>query len=146
MAAPRATVGVTPPSVPPQGLTIPASQGIISAPFIIANGSVVADEKPADLLRRSRYHNAVTLRLNRSADLPAVASSLRELQEINAVEVDQHGYAVTAFPRSGVNALTVIGTLASERRWPVEQLQVETGRLDEVFRAITTAPVAAEAV
>jgi ABC-2 type transport system ATP-binding protein len=114
--------------------------------IIIANGSIVADEKPAALVRRSRYHNAVTLRLSHATDLPAVADSLRELSEVSAVEVDEHGYAITAFPRSGANPLAVIGALASERRWPVEQLQVETGRLDEVFRDITTAPTATGAV
>jgi ABC-2 type transport system ATP-binding protein len=88
----------------------------------------------------------VTLRLSRSADLPAVASSLRDLSGVSAVEVDEHGYAITAFPSSGANPLAVIGTLASERHWPVEQLQVETGRLDEVFRDITTAPTGTGAV
>jgi len=114
---------------------------VCSRAIIIANGSIVADEDPAALLRRSRYHNAVTLRLNHSADLPAVAGSLRELREVSSVEVDEHGFVVTAFPHSGANPLIVIGELAGERRWPVEQLQIETGRLDEVFREITMAPV-----
>jgi ABC-2 type transport system ATP-binding protein len=114
---------------------------VCSRAIIIANGSIVADEDPAALLRRSRYHNAVTLRLNQSADLPSVAASLRELPQVGSVEVDEHGCVVTAFPNGGASPLVAIGELAGARRWPVEQLQVETGRLDEVFREITTAPV-----
>jgi len=119
---------------------------VCSRAIIIANGRIVADEKPSALLRRSRYHNAVTLRFSHAADLPAVAGSLRELSGVSAVEVDEHGYAVTAFPRNGASPLAAIGALASERRWPVEQLQVESGRLDEVFRDITTTPAGTGAV
>jgi hypothetical protein len=34
--------------------------------------------------------------------------------------------------------LTVISELAAARRWPIEDLRLEAGRLDEVFRNITT--------
>ena len=106
--------------------------------IIIADGRIVADEKPAGLIHRSRFHNAVTLRLERSADLLAVASDLRGLGEVRQVEVDDKTFTVTAFPLDGAHILTIIGKLADERRWPVEQLHLEAGRLDEVFRSITT--------
>ena len=105
---------------------------------IIANGRIVADEEPAALISRSRYHNAVTVRLERNADLQAAASDLRNLEAIGQVEVDEHGFTLTAFPRDGASILTAIGELAKERRWPMAQLQLEAGRLDEVFRNITT--------
>jgi len=117
---------------------------VCSRAVIIANGSIVADEVPAALLRRSRYHNAVTMRLKYPADLPAVASSLRELAEVGEVEIDEHVCSVTAFPLGDTSPLIVIGELAGERRWPVEQLQLESGRLDEVFREITTTAVTGE--
>jgi ABC-2 type transport system ATP-binding protein len=113
--------------------------------IIIADGRIVADEKPAALIHRSRFHNAVTLRLERSADLLAVASDLRGLGEIRQVEVDEKAFTVTAFPLDGVHILALIGKLADERRWPVEQLHLEAGRLDEVFRRITTTNGAAGA-
>ncbi len=106
--------------------------------IIITNGRIVADEEPAALIRRSRYHNAVTLQLERTADLAAVADDLRGLGEFRQVEVDEHAFTVTAFPRDGAHILPVISSLAAERRWPVEQLHLEAGRLDEVFRSITT--------
>jgi ABC-2 type transport system ATP-binding protein len=105
--------------------------------IIIAGGRIVADEKPADLIHRSRYHNAVTVRLERTADLAAVAADLRALAGVESVLVDEHDAEVTAFPRAGASVLTAVSSLATERRWPVEQLRLEAGRLDEVFRAIT---------
>jgi len=107
--------------------------------IIIANGRIVADEEPATLIHRSRYHNAVTVRLDRTADLPAVAADLQAISGVQAAEVDEHEFSVTAFPRDGTSLLTTISGLATERRWPVEELRLEAGRLDEVFRAITTA-------
>ena len=107
--------------------------------IIIASGRIVADEKPATLLHRSRFHNAVTLRLEHSADLAAVADDLRVLGSVRQVEVDDQAFSVTAFPQAGSHILTRIGALADERRWPVEQIHLEAGRLDEVFRSITTA-------
>lgn len=106
--------------------------------IIIAGGRIVADETPESLIHRSRYHNAVTIRLARNADLAAVTEELQRLAEVDHTEVDEHEYSVTAFPRPGVALLTVIGDLAGARRWPLENLRLEAGRLDEVFRSITT--------
>ena len=111
---------------------------VCSRAIIIANGRIVADETPAALIRRSRYHNAVTLRLQPTADLPAVAAELRSLKDVSQVEVDEHDHTVTALPRGDAGLLTTVGALITERRWPVERLQLEAGRLDEVFRTITT--------
>ena len=44
---------------------------------------------------------------------------------------------MTAFPKGGAIILTAIGDLAGARNWPLEQLHLESGRLDEVFRSIT---------
>ena len=106
--------------------------------IIIARGRIVADETPETLIHRSRYHNAVTIRLAHSADLAAVTDDLRRLAEVDHTEVDEHEYSVTSFPKSGAALLTVIGDLAGARRWPMENLRLEAGRLDEVFRSITT--------
>ncbi len=105
---------------------------------IIANGRIVADEEPAALIRRSRYHNAVTLRLQPTADLPAIAAELEALPQVRATLSDAHGHAVTALPHAEASLLAAIGTLAAERRWPIVQLSLEAGRLDEVFRQLTT--------
>jgi ABC-2 type transport system ATP-binding protein len=110
--------------------------------IIIAAGRIVADETPDALIRRSRYHNAVTLRLEKGAALASVAADLRALPGVDHVEADDAGRTLTAFPQEGALLLTAVGDLAGAKRWPIEQLQLESGRLDEVFRRITTGEAA----
>lgn len=110
--------------------------------IIIANGRILADETPETLIYRSRYHNAVTLRLARDGDLDAVATDIRALPAVEHVEMEADGRSLTAFPHDNELILTSIGDLAGDKNWPLEQLQLESGRLDEVFRTIT-APEAA---
>jgi ABC-2 type transport system ATP-binding protein len=110
---------------------------VCSRAIIIAHGRIVADETPASLVRRSRYHNAVTLRLAPGAALRDVAGELRGMPEVEHVEVDEATRSVTAFPRGGAVIVTAVGDVAGAKGWPLEQLHLESGRLDEVFRTIT---------
>jgi ABC-2 type transport system ATP-binding protein len=110
--------------------------------IIIANGRILADETPETLIHRSRYHNAVTLRLARDGDPEAVAAEIRAVEGVDHVELMNDGRSLTAFPADNAMILTAIGDLAGDKDWPLEQLQLESGRLDEVFRNIT-APEAA---
>ncbi len=105
--------------------------------IIISEGRIVADETPEALIHRSRFHNAVTLRLARGADLEIIAGELRGVAGVDHVETDAHDRTITAFPKAGALLLTEIGDLAGARSWPLDQLHLESGRLDEVFRSIT---------
>jgi len=106
--------------------------------IIIAAGRIVADETPEALIHSSRFHNAVTLRFERAADLESPAAVLGELPDVDHVEVNGETRTMTAFPKDNALLLREIGDLADDRGWPLEQLHLESGRLDEVFRKITT--------
>jgi ABC-2 type transport system ATP-binding protein len=110
---------------------------VCSRAIIISAGRIVADETPDALIRRSRYHNAVTLRFEKGASLRAAAADLRSLKEVEHVEVDEASHSMTAFPRGSAIILTAIGDLAGAKNWPLDQLHLESGRMDEVFRSIT---------
>ncbi len=110
---------------------------VCSRAIIIARGRIVADEEPAALVRRSRHHNAVTLTLEASGNLHGVAAAIRALDGVGHIEVDEAGHALTAFPCEGAPILAAISHLAAEQYWPLGQLHLESGRLDEVFRHIT---------
>jgi ABC-2 type transport system ATP-binding protein len=45
---------------------------------------------------------------------------------------------LTAFPKSGALLIENVSAMAVQERWDVRELYAEPGRLDEVFRAITT--------
>jgi ABC-2 type transport system ATP-binding protein len=110
---------------------------VCSRAIIISSGRIVADETPNTLIRRSRYHNAVTLRFENASVLKDAAVDLRALRDVDHVEIDEGTRSVTAFPKNGTIILTAIGDLAGARNWPLEQLHLESGRMDEVFRSIT---------
>jgi len=103
--------------------------------LIIANGRIVADGTPAELQARSRYHNAVVLTVN--GDEATVAGALGEIEGVARIESEGEGRFVL-FPKDGAAIVEQVGARARERGLEVVGLQVEAGRLDEVFRAITT--------
>ncbi|MDW8479896.1 MAG: ATP-binding cassette domain-containing protein [Xanthomonadales bacterium] len=102
--------------------------------IIIAGGRLLADDTPAALEARSRYHGAVTVT---AADAAAVESALRGLPEVADVECDLASRRVTAFPRNGAALFEPVTRMLRERRFAFEEIALERGRLDEVFRAIT---------
>jgi len=105
--------------------------------IIIASGRIVADETPDELVRRSRYHNAVTLRFEAATALKAASASLRALPGVDHIEADEAGRSITAFPKDGAVIITAVADLAAAEHWALEQLHLESGRMDEVFRGIT---------
>jgi ABC-2 type transport system ATP-binding protein len=108
--------------------------------MIIAGGKLLADETPAGLIARSRYHNAVTLVLEESEQ---AASLLSELPEVARAEIRDG--ALTVFPASEGLFDAVTDTVAREG-WQVRELRLENGRIDEVFRQITQSGAREEAV
>ncbi len=103
--------------------------------MIIARGRLLADDSPEGLLKRSRYHNAVTLVLD---DLQVAASRLGELSE--AAEVEVRRGRLTIFPSGRGDLFEAVTRVVRESGWQVSQIQLESGRLDEVFRTVTGAP------
>lgn len=88
-------------------------------------------------MRRSRYHNAVTLRFEAATALKAASASLRALPGVDHIEADEAGRSITAFPKDGTVIITAVADLAAAEHWALEQLHLESGRMDEVFRSIT---------
>ncbi|HUF73355.1 MAG TPA: ABC transporter ATP-binding protein [Gammaproteobacteria bacterium] len=105
--------------------------------LIIAHGRILADDTPAGLESRSRFHNAVTIRLKDATRTEAVNAAVAALGEVAATEVDGQAGRLTAFPAPGKQPLGAISQLAAQENWELAELHLESGRLDEVFRAVT---------
>ena len=114
-------------------------EAVCTRAVIIDRGRIVADGTPAGLLARSRHHNAVTLIVPRE-QAASVAARLQGLEAVANVEenVTDGVTKVTAFPRGGALLVDDVSAMASRERWDVKELYAEAGRLDDVFRAITT--------
>src|ERR1700681_295904 len=67
--------------------------------IIIAEGRIVADETPAALECRSRYHHAVSLRFLHTTEMAVAAVQLGMLDVIDSVETDQRTMRLTAVPK-----------------------------------------------
>jgi ABC-2 type transport system ATP-binding protein len=105
--------------------------------LIIAHGKILADDTPAGLGSRSRFHNAVTIKLKDATQTDAVNAAVAALGEVAATEVDGQAGRLTAFPVPGKHPLGAISQLAAREDWELAELHLESGRLDEVFRTVT---------
>lgn len=102
--------------------------------IIIAGGKLLADATPAELEARSRYHKAVSLATSETA---RANDMLSRIPDIESIEIDPVDQRITAFPRPGKSIFTAINEALQTHGIAVSELQLETGRLDEVFRTIT---------
>ena len=102
--------------------------------IIIAGGKLLADATPAELEARSRYHGAVSLT---TPDTVTAQAALGAVADIESIEVDPQDHRLTAFPRPGKSILAAVNEVLRAQDIAVRELQLESGRLDEVFRTIT---------
>lgn len=115
-------------------------EAVCTRAVIIDRGRVVADGTPAQLLSRSRHHNAVTVILP-PAQAEAAKTKLGSMPNVENVEQTapaEGTVALTAFPKKGALLIEDVSAMAASQQWDVKELYAEAGRLDEVFRAITT--------
>jgi len=112
---------------------------VCSRALIIANGEVVADGPPAELVSQSTLHNAVTLVLS-GPDAHGAHSRLADIEGVERVEALDSGddaMRMRVYPSDGRSIAAAISHAVHDAGWVVEQLHVERGELDEVFRNIT---------
>lgn len=113
-------------------------EAVCTRAVVIARGRVVADQTPAALQSRSRLHNAVTLGVR--SEVEGLVAALGRLPNVSAVEElgQRDGSArLRVYPRGGALIVQEVRELAAARGCAVDEIRVEAGRLDEVFRSIT---------
>ena len=100
---------------------------------VIAQGRLLADGTPLELESRSRYHQAVTLVADDALDQAALAA----LPGVAGVEENAREHSLSVLAQPGEVIFPQVNALIAERGWKVKELNVERGRLDEVFRTLT---------
>jgi ABC-2 type transport system ATP-binding protein len=105
--------------------------------IIIAHGALRFDGTPRRLAEMSALHNAVTISFEGEVPVAAEAS-LRGLNEVAEVVSGAGASHLTVLPANGASIVRQVTHLARDEGWQIEELFVETGQLDEVFRRITT--------
>jgi ABC-2 type transport system ATP-binding protein len=116
-------------------------EAVCSRAIIIAEGRIVADDTPEGLRSKSTFHGAVTLAVNTDQAEPLL-SCLKKVPGAASVELISHSdktLRARVFPENNQDSIgdAVLKTL-SENSFEVSSTFIEQGRLDEVFRMITT--------
>ena len=112
-------------------------EAVCTRAIIISRGRIVADDTPAGLAARSRYHNAVSMQLEQPAQLAGARDAVAALPAVAQVEVSERDARLTALPKAGATILPALSELAARQGLKLKELHLESGRLDEVFRTIT---------
>jgi ABC-2 type transport system ATP-binding protein len=110
--------------------------------IIIDRGQVVANGTPAELKSRHDLAGTVTLRVH-GVDVETVRSRLGALLVVSKVSAQADRGAITArvYPRNknaNGELANAVAELVGKEGWRFDELHTEDGRLDEVFRAITS--------
>jgi len=122
-------------------------EAVCDRALIIDRGRIVADGTPAELMGRSRWHDAVTMSAEFASgeDATAAEAALRALPGTSSVERSDgdgpsNSFTVFAAPRTNEASPPLaeqVAVLAQDKGWQVTSLYAEKGRLDEVFRMLT---------
>lgn len=114
--------------------------------IVIVHGQIRVDATPIELIKRSRYHNAVRL-VPAGRNEAILAEELRRVPAIRSIEPasDAEGEGWWLFPWRGRPIAAELAELARQRGWPVAVLRGERGRLDDVFPLVTTGDIDAAA-
>jgi len=113
-----------------------------SRAIIIANGKIVANGTPNELKSRSSCANSMLISIN-AGEHETIAVLLKDHPAVkNCQLIEENGKICRfrIFPQSG-NAgdlAVTIANFAKEKQWQIAELATDAGRLDDVFRSITT--------
>ncbi|HZT49457.1 MAG TPA: ABC transporter ATP-binding protein [Hyphomicrobiaceae bacterium] len=115
-------------------------EAVCSRAVIINRGRIVADGTAEDLMRRLPHHNTIALDVP-SGRAEAVAKALAEfaaIAKVETVSASNGKVRLRARPSAGAPVPSELASLIRARVIEAEEVQVERGNLDEVFRQITT--------
>ena len=110
--------------------------------IIIDRGQIVANGTPRELKARSQNAGAVTISLLSTPSSEAIGKlrALSPVKETQIISEDAVRTVIRCIPNkdqvSG-SFSRVVGELAQRENWRLEELRVEEGKLDDVFRSIT---------
>ena len=111
---------------------------VCSRAIIISEGKIVFDGTPEDFAARSSIHNAVTIRLT-GENLDSVRSEIEGIEDVHRIETVNGTGVLRLIPKDGAVIVEKVSLLMREKGFKVDEIFVERGHLDEVFRDLTIA-------
>ena len=111
---------------------------VCSRAIIISEGKIVFDGTPEDFAARSSIHNAVTIRLT-GENLERVGNEIESMEDVHRIETINETGVLRLIPKDGAVIVEKVSLLMREKGFKVDEIFVERGHLDEVFRDLTIA-------
>lgn len=102
--------------------------------MILAEGRILFDGTPSSLAAKSEYHNSVSIHL--AKDAPGLIDKLEALSGVSQVEQQENG-VLRVLSESRDSILADVNKVLHEMSCQIDELHVDQGKLDDVFRAIT---------
>ncbi len=118
-------------------------EAICTRAIIIADGRIVADETPDGLRKKSSLHGAVNLSITGgdTQELTACLKGVQGTKDVEIISSNDENTFVRVFPENKEESIAErLLTVLIHKQYKVSSISVEQGRLDEVFRMITTHP------
>ncbi len=109
--------------------------------ILISDGTLVADKTPSQLKQQSRYYGALTLQIksDSDSDRQKIIAQLNALNACSKLEIAKDNRdRYTLMAKSNMNLYQEFMTLSHKKTWLIEHLSVDSGRLDDVFRELTS--------
>ena len=111
---------------------------VCSRAIIISEGKIVFDGTPEDFAARSSIHNAVTIRLA-GENLDRVGNEIESMEDVHRIETINETGVLRLIPKDGAVIVEKVSLLMRDKGFKVDEIFVERGHLDEVFRDLTIA-------
>ena len=109
-------------------------EAVCTRAIIIAKGKLLADASPNELLKRSKHYNGVSVSVSNAEKAKKV---LEALEPVRSVEITGDNWLL-AYPKGKDPINEDVAQALRSARLKVNEIRLEAGRLDDVFRTITT--------
>lgn len=120
-------------------------EALCSRAIIIKQGSIIFDDTPQALKQQSNQYQSVQFTLTTAVASDRVIEGLLALPCVarvdvldNHVEADPQAKVYRAYPHHGQAIVTEVSMWLQQQSLPLESLAVDEGRLEDVFRQLTT--------
>ena len=115
-------------------------EAVCSRAVIINRGRIVADGTAEDLMRRLPYHNTISLQVaaGRAETVAKALSEFAAIAKVETLAASNGRVRLRAMPSASAPVPSELAALIRSRLIEAEEVHVERGNLDDVFRQITT--------
>lgn len=114
-------------------------EAVCTRAIIIANGKIITDSTPQELIHYSEMHNSIHLSVKKEyADTARLHfMKMNGMQRVEKRTEHAHYVDFVLYPQNRENKYYEVAQFLHDKDWTVHQVRLEKGKLDDVFRQLT---------